>query len=267
MNTETERLCRKCHGCQVTEELNKPELMRRVVPPSGPSQDCACDLLGPLPRREFIFVIVDYFSRNYAIAVLKSVTTEKVISALIPIFSLFGLPLTLRTDNGPQFISNKFEEYFKEHGIKHYISIPKSNGDVERQNCSLMKAIRVAQLEKRNWRREINKFLTAYRSTPQSTTGASPSFLMFGREMKTKLPELIRDPEFPYEEVRDNDWQKKLQGKVQADTDRNARESNIQIGDTVLLKANKINKPTPNFDSIPQTVVEKDGRTVTVEDE
>ena len=52
--------------------------------------------------------------------------------------------------------------------------------------------------------------LTAYCSTPQSTTGASPSFLIFGHEIKTKLPELIRDPEFLYEEVRDNDWQKKL---------------------------------------------------------
>ena len=130
-----------------------------------------------------------------------------------------------------------------------------------------MKAILVAHLEKGDWRREIYKFLTAYRSTPQSTTGASPSFLMFGREMKTKLRELIRDPEFLYEEVRDNDWQKKLRGKVKADTDRNARESSIQIGDTVLLKADKTNKLTPNFDSIPRKVVEKDGRKVTVQDE
>ena len=270
MDTEAERLCRKCHGCQVTGEPNKPEPMHRVVPPSGPWQDCACDILGPLPSGEYIFVIVDYFSRYYEIAVLKSVTTEKVILALIPIFSRFGLPLTLRTDNGPQFISNEFEQYLKEHGIKHYTSIPlwpQSNGEVERQNRSLMKAIRVAHLEKRDWRREIYKFLTAYRSTPQSTTGASPSFLMFGREMKTKLPELIRDPEFLYEEVRDNDWQKKLRGKVKADTDRNARESSIQIGDTVLLKADKTNKLTPNFDSIPRTVVEKDGRKVTVQDE
>ena len=105
MDTEAERLCRKCHGCPVTGEPNKPEPKHRVVPPSGPWQDCACDILGPLPSGEYIFVIVDYFSRYYEIAVLKSVTTEKVILALIPIFSRFGLPLTLRTDNGPQFIS------------------------------------------------------------------------------------------------------------------------------------------------------------------
>ena len=54
---------------------------------------------------------------------------------------------------------------------------------------------------------------------------------------------------------------------MKADTDRNARESSIQIGDTVLLKADKTNKLTPNFDSIPRKVVEKDGRKVTVQDE
>ena len=155
-------------------------------------------------------------------------------------------------------------------GIKHYTAItlwPQSNGKVERQNRSLMKAIRVAHLEKKDWRREIYKFLTACRFSPQSTTGASPSFLMFGREMKSKLPELIRDLEFLCEEVQDNDWQKKLRGKVQADNDQSARESNIQVVDAVLLKAEKTNKLASNFDSIPRTVVEKDERKVTVVDE
>ena len=108
--------------------------MHKVVPPSGPWQDRACDILGPLPSGEYIFVMVDYFSRYYEIAVLKSVTTEKVILALIPVFSRFGLPLTLLTDNGPQFISNEFEQYLKEHDIKHCTSIrlwPQSNGEAD----------------------------------------------------------------------------------------------------------------------------------------
>ena len=130
-----------------------------------------------------------------------------------------------------------------------------------------MIAIRVAHLRQKVLEKRDVQVLTAYRSTPQSTTGASPSFLMFNREMKTKLPELIRDPEFLYEEVRDNDWQKKLRGKVKADTERYARESNIRIGDTVLLKTDKTNKLTPNFDCILRTVAKKDGKKVTVEDE
>ena len=90
-------------------EPNETELMHRVVPPSGPWQDCACDILGSLPSREYVFVIADYFTRYYEIDVLKSVTTEKVILALIPTFWCFKLLLTLRIDNGPQSISNEFE--------------------------------------------------------------------------------------------------------------------------------------------------------------
>ena len=117
MDPEAKGLCQKCHGCQVTGEPNKPEPMHRVVPPSAPWQDCACDILGSLPSGKYIFVIGDYFSRYYEITVLKLVTTEKVTSALIPIFSRFKLLLTLLTDNGLQFISNKFERYLKEHDV------------------------------------------------------------------------------------------------------------------------------------------------------
>ena len=160
------------------ESLISQSLCIEWFHPVNPGKN-VLDILGPLPSGEYIFVIVDYFSRCYEIAVLKSVTTEKVILALTLIFSRFGLPLTLRTDNGPQFFSNEFEQCLKEHGIKHYTSIllwPQGNREVERQNRSLMKAIRVAHLEKRDWRREIHKFLTAYRSTPQSTTGGHRLF-------------------------------------------------------------------------------------------
>ena len=46
---------------------------------------------------------------------------------------------------------------------------------------------------------------------------------MFGREMRTKLPELRREiVEVPREEVRDHDWSNKLKGKDYADARRGA---------------------------------------------
>ena len=48
MDTEAKRLCPKYHGCQVTGKANKSQPIHRVVPPSGPRQDCSCDILGPL---------------------------------------------------------------------------------------------------------------------------------------------------------------------------------------------------------------------------
>ena len=49
MDRDVERLCKVCHGCQVTSRCDPPEPMSRVLPPTSPWQDCIADLLGPLP--------------------------------------------------------------------------------------------------------------------------------------------------------------------------------------------------------------------------
>ena len=52
MDLDAERVCKSCHGCQVVGDLQPPELMKRVEPPTGPWQDIAIDLMGPLPTGE-----------------------------------------------------------------------------------------------------------------------------------------------------------------------------------------------------------------------
>ena len=120
-----------------------------------------------------------------------------------------------------------------------------------------MKAIRVACVETKDWRVEIDHFLTAYRSTPQSTTGATPFQLMFGLSMRTKLLQICRDPEFLHEEIRDRDWQSKIRGKEYADSRRQAKESKIEVGDSVLVRNEKTNKLSPNFQPVPQVVTKR----------
>ena len=91
---------------------------------------------------------------------------------------------------------------------------------------------------------------------------------MFGREMRTKLPELRRETvEVPREEVRDRDCSNKLKGKAYADARRGATPKSIRIGDTVLLKAEKSNKLSTNFRPSPFKVVQKTGTEVTVSNE
>ena len=85
--------------------------MSRVVPPSGPWQDCSADLIGPLPSGESTLVVVDYYSRFCEVAILKKTTRADVIKAISPMFARFGIPYSLRTDNGPQFVSDEFEKF------------------------------------------------------------------------------------------------------------------------------------------------------------
>ena len=64
----------------------------------------------------------------------------------------------------------------KENGIEHRRTTPlwpQANGEVGRQNRAILKRLRIAQAEGRDWRSQMDDFLMMYRSTPHSTTGIS----------------------------------------------------------------------------------------------
>jgi transposase InsO family protein len=266
---DAEKLCRSCRGCQVVGPYSPPEPMQRVEPPTGPWQDLAIDLLGPLPNGENILVVVDYYSRYYEIAIMRSTTARKVVEALAPMIARHGVPFSIKSDNGPQFVSGEFSEFLRTYGIEHRRSPPlwpQANGEVEAQNRSLVKTLKIAQIEGKDMREELTKFLMAYRSTPQITTGQSPAKLLFGRELKTKLPELRCDRSILNEEVRDKDWEKKLGEKQYADARRGAKPSSLKSGDEVLIRnETKHNKLAPNFEPESVVVKRKEGNEVVVE--
>ena len=127
-----------------------------------------------------------------------------------------------------------------------------------------MKSVQISHIEGKDWRQELQTFLTAYRSTPQMTTGATPFYLMFGREMRSKLPDLRREAPITNEEVRDRDWSRKLSQKDHVDAKGSAVASEVEIGDKVLLRNSKTNKLSPNNDPNPCEVVDRKGGEVTV---
>ena len=43
--------------------------------------------------------------------------------------------------------------------------------------------------EGKSWQQELQKYPLAYRSTPHTTTGISPADLLYGRKIRTKMPE------------------------------------------------------------------------------
>ena len=106
-------------------------------------------------------MIVDYYSRYYEVVVMHSTTSEKIVTALNDIFARFGYPHSLKWDNGRQFVSEEFQRFLQEANIEHRTSPPlwpQANGEVERQNRTLLKTLKVAQAEGKDWRREFPPF-------------------------------------------------------------------------------------------------------------
>ncbi|XP_022797033.1 uncharacterized protein K02A2.6-like [Stylophora pistillata] len=242
--------------------------MQRVEPPSGPRQDVAIDVLGPHPSGENLLVVVDYYSRFFEVVIMHSTTSRKMIEALTPIFTRYGYPFSLKSDNAPQFVSEEFENFLATHGIQHRKSPPlwpPANGEVESQNRTLLKSLKVAEVKGKKWKDELDKFLLAYRTTPHSSTGATPALLMFGRELKTKLPGLRPNKSVLDESTRDRDWNQKLAGKMFGDKQRHAVDNLIAPGDKVLPKNTKLSgKLAANFEPNPYTVQTKEGQELTL---
>lgn len=55
---------------------------------------------------------------------MTSTNAQSTINVLRHLFAVYGLPLQLVSDNGPQFISAKLSEFLQENGVKHIRSAP-----------------------------------------------------------------------------------------------------------------------------------------------
>ena len=148
------------------------------------------------------------------------------INSLESMFATHGLPYTVTSDNGPHFVAESFQTFLRDNGIKHRKITPlwpQANGEIERQNRSLLKRMKIAQVEREDWKKAVQTYLVAYRNTPHPSTGVCPAEFIFRRKLGTKLPEL-REVAKLDEEVRDRDKDKKAKMKEYADTARRAEE-------------------------------------------
>jgi transposase InsO family protein len=102
----------------------------------------------------------------------------------------YGVPNSIITDNNTNFTSGEFQDFTKELGIKiKYASVahPKSNGQVEKANrliCAGLKKQLLRPLRRAAgaWVKELPSVLQSLQTTPNSSTGYMPFFLLFEAE-------------------------------------------------------------------------------------
>ena len=161
MDKQVEDAIRSCHPCQLVGSGAKPEPVRSSSLPDGPWKEISVDLI-EISNGKHLLVVVDYYSRWLREAILmKKTDVQHVIKSMEAIFTTHGLPEALRSDNGPPFASKEFEGFLEYLGIGHKEGVPywpQSNGEVERGNETILKIVRIARLEGKDWRKALENF-------------------------------------------------------------------------------------------------------------
>jgi len=84
------------------------------------------------------------------------------------LFQTHGLPLSVRSDDGPSFSSAQFEGFLEDLGIEHKKGMPygpQSNGEVEGSNQTLQKIRRIANLQGKDWKKVLyNRYCSTVRT-------------------------------------------------------------------------------------------------------
>ena len=109
--------------------------------PTHPWQFVARDCF-EINGRHYV-VLVDIYSDFIELSQLPDPNSNALIKAIKPVFATHGVPATLITDNGTNFISSEFRRFLKSWDVNHITSSPhhhQSNGRVEAA-VKLMKGI------------------------------------------------------------------------------------------------------------------------------
>ena len=135
MTTELKEYISKCDICLAhraapsapsKEPLQQHPIVARPWSKVGAD---LCDLQG-----RTLLVVCDYFSNFIEVENIPKANTQGVSKALKVLFSRYGIPDELITDNGPQFSSEEFSTFARGWGFKHVTSSPRypqSNGKAE----------------------------------------------------------------------------------------------------------------------------------------
>ena len=102
MQPLVEENIKNCYTCQISTHKPTREPLQMSPLPAAPWAEVSADF-GHLQNGKYLLVVTDEYSRYFVVDILDSISTTSVIPRLDKIFAEFGVPVSLKTDNGPPF--------------------------------------------------------------------------------------------------------------------------------------------------------------------
>ena len=172
-----------CVPCQIHQDSQQREPLL-LTTASRPMESCGLDLFQPDDGGQYL-IMTDRYSGFPWVAELQKLTAAGSIRIMDDWFTDFGLPVQLRSDNGPQF-RKEFSDYCEKMRIDFEPSSPRfaqSNGAAEAAVKAMKKLLNKYGCDKAKFRSALRE----WRNTPKKH-GFSPASLFFGYRQRTLLP-------------------------------------------------------------------------------
>ena len=277
MRKMVDDLIASCPECQLTRGGNNPQPLKMTNMPPTQWTSLSLDFYGPLANGRMLLAINDQCTRFPVVVEVASTAASSTLQALDRVFTDFGVPESIMSDNGPPFNGVEFAEFCAHFGTKHRRITPlhpQANGQSENFMRNLKKIVANSFHNGSDYKQELNAFLRSYRSSPHASTGAAPAALLFRQPNLCRLPKLQKPSDIdnrPSDITRamSQDAKSKSIMKRYADERRRAKQHSFDVGDEVLLDESKSktmrNKKKHRFSRQPFVVRAVKGSMVTAE--
>ncbi|XP_064468795.1 uncharacterized protein K02A2.6-like [Ornithodoros turicata] len=167
LDADIKLVAKTCNTCAQAASMTPAQPPAIWPATSEPWSRVHVDFAGPI-EGQMLVIAMDSHSKWIEVIPMNITSSARTIVELRTLFSRWGLLRTLISDNGPQFVSEAFQEFMSRNGVVHLRSppyLPQSSGLAERAVRTIKTGLK--KNVKGTLSTRLARILHSYRRTPQ----------------------------------------------------------------------------------------------------